>query len=64
MGCTAWSPYKLAKEIRTASEKPLDLEKYKTKRGLGRTYADIVAESNSDTAERLNVLFNAGNKKS
>ena len=57
MGCTAFSPHKLAKEIKAASEKPLDLEKYKTKRGLGRTYADIVADSKCATSEKLNALF-------
>ena len=55
MGCTAFNPLLIAKELEAARDK--DISKYKNpKRGLGRTYEELEREQ-SEMSDRLNKLF-------
>ena len=57
MGCVAYNIEKQAAEIKAAAEKPIDLEKYKTRRSLGKPFEQVVAESRNETTDRLTALF-------
>jgi len=58
MGCVAYNPLKLIKEIQDAAEKPVDLEKYRTKRKLGRSLDNLMKENRrQERSESLMKLF-------
>jgi len=54
MSCKAFDTYRLSAEIRNA--KPLDKEKYRTKRGLGKSLGEIIEENKQDRADVIKLM--------